>query len=305
VIEARRRRLRRASVAHGSADMDSTARPRGAPDGASKQPLDHEEPDRVRATSEAPASRGSTSTLQVTPTGPRLARHRPHDLRLPAAPRPGRGRRHGRAGDRCQGSESALAVDLRTSRVRRRRVSELPRRVGCHRKMPKGGLFYDPVASPLSGDITEADVDRFPWPDASDPARYAGMVEEARGSPSRVAESTSRRSARVSRKSSSRSAASRTATWTSWPTRPSPAGSWNASSSSSSPTGSGSSPNSETRSTLPGERRSRRPGRASLLAHRLSRDRQATARAALRLHPQAKPRQGLPALLWGDPRAHP
>ena len=52
---------------------------------------------------------------------------------------------------------------------------------GVTRKMPKGGLFYDPVASPLSGDITEADVDRFPWPDASDPARYAGMVEEARG----------------------------------------------------------------------------------------------------------------------------
>lgn len=52
---------------------------------------------------------------------------------------------------------------------------------GVLRKMPKGGFFYDPVAAPLSGDITEADVDRFPWPDPSDPARYAGMVEEARG----------------------------------------------------------------------------------------------------------------------------
>lgn len=51
---------------------------------------------------------------------------------------------------------------------------------GVTRKMPKGGFFYDPVAAPLSGDITEADVDRFPWPDASDPARYEGMVEEAR-----------------------------------------------------------------------------------------------------------------------------
>lgn len=51
---------------------------------------------------------------------------------------------------------------------------------GVTRRMPKDGFFFDPVSAPLAGDISEADVDRFPWPDPSDPARYEGLVEEAR-----------------------------------------------------------------------------------------------------------------------------
>src|SRR5512146_714194 len=36
-------------------------------------------------------------------------------------------------------------------------------------KMPKeGGLYYDMFSHPLSGDITPADVARFPWPDPLD-----------------------------------------------------------------------------------------------------------------------------------------
>lgn len=51
---------------------------------------------------------------------------------------------------------------------------------GVTRRMPKDGFFFDPVSAPLAGDISDADVDRFPWPDPSDPARYEGLVEEAR-----------------------------------------------------------------------------------------------------------------------------
>jgi uroporphyrinogen decarboxylase len=52
---------------------------------------------------------------------------------------------------------------------------------GIGRRMPKdGGLYFDAWAHPLAGDIDESDVDRFPWPDAGDPARYEGMAEEAR-----------------------------------------------------------------------------------------------------------------------------
>lgn len=51
---------------------------------------------------------------------------------------------------------------------------------GAVRRMPKDGFFFDTVSAPLAGDITAADVDRYPWPDPSDPARFDGMVEEAR-----------------------------------------------------------------------------------------------------------------------------
>lgn len=47
-------------------------------------------------------------------------------------------------------------------------------------RMPKdGGLYYDMFEHPLAGTITEADVDRFPWPDPHDPARFAGLREAA------------------------------------------------------------------------------------------------------------------------------
>lgn len=48
-------------------------------------------------------------------------------------------------------------------------------------KMPKdGGLYYDMFYHPLSGDITKADIDNYPWPDPTDPARFVGLRERAR-----------------------------------------------------------------------------------------------------------------------------
>ena len=48
-------------------------------------------------------------------------------------------------------------------------------------RMPKvGGLYYDMFDHPLAGPITEADVDRFPWPDPLDPSRFTGLWEKAR-----------------------------------------------------------------------------------------------------------------------------
>jgi uroporphyrinogen decarboxylase len=48
------------------------------------------------------------------------------------------------------------------------------------RRMPKaGGMYFDMFENPLAGDITEENVDRFPWPDSLDPARFEGMKERA------------------------------------------------------------------------------------------------------------------------------
>jgi len=48
-------------------------------------------------------------------------------------------------------------------------------------RMPKdNGLYYDMFEHPLAGDhITEADVDKFDWPDPLDPARFIGLKEAA------------------------------------------------------------------------------------------------------------------------------
>ena len=47
-------------------------------------------------------------------------------------------------------------------------------------RMPKdGGWYYDMFDHPLAGNITEADVDKFPWPDPLDPARFAGLKQAA------------------------------------------------------------------------------------------------------------------------------
>jgi uroporphyrinogen decarboxylase len=52
---------------------------------------------------------------------------------------------------------------------------------GVRRRMPLAtGLYYDSYAPPLAGEIDAAAVDAYACPDASDPARYAGMAEEAR-----------------------------------------------------------------------------------------------------------------------------
>jgi uroporphyrinogen decarboxylase len=48
------------------------------------------------------------------------------------------------------------------------------------RMLRAGGLYYDSYAPPLAGEIDVAAVEAFPWPDATDPARVAGMAEEAR-----------------------------------------------------------------------------------------------------------------------------
>jgi len=47
-------------------------------------------------------------------------------------------------------------------------------------RMPKeGGLYYDMYTHPLSGDITEEDVDRFQLPDPLDPSRFNGLRNAA------------------------------------------------------------------------------------------------------------------------------
>lgn len=47
-------------------------------------------------------------------------------------------------------------------------------------RMPKvGGLYYDMFDHPLGGDIDALDVDRYVLPDPTDPARFAGIREEA------------------------------------------------------------------------------------------------------------------------------
>jgi len=52
---------------------------------------------------------------------------------------------------------------------------------GVGRRIPlDGGLYYDAYAPPLAGDVQDAAIDAYPWPDAADPARSAGMAEEAR-----------------------------------------------------------------------------------------------------------------------------
>lgn len=51
---------------------------------------------------------------------------------------------------------------------------------GVRRRMPRDGFFFDPSSSPLGGEIDAAHLARFAWPDGADPARRAGMAEEAR-----------------------------------------------------------------------------------------------------------------------------
>ncbi len=47
-------------------------------------------------------------------------------------------------------------------------------------RMPKdGGLDYDMFEHPLAGKIALEAVDKFPWPDPLDPARFVGLKEAA------------------------------------------------------------------------------------------------------------------------------
>jgi uroporphyrinogen decarboxylase len=52
---------------------------------------------------------------------------------------------------------------------------------GALRQMPlDGGLYFDTVGAPLSGEVDATAIDAFPWPDPSDPGRYVGMADAAR-----------------------------------------------------------------------------------------------------------------------------
>ncbi|HZY41301.1 MAG TPA: hypothetical protein VFF59_04785, partial [Anaerolineae bacterium] len=47
-------------------------------------------------------------------------------------------------------------------------------------RMPKdGGWYYDMYDHPLKGDVTEADVDAYRFPDPRDPARFTGLRDAA------------------------------------------------------------------------------------------------------------------------------
>ncbi len=46
--------------------------------------------------------------------------------------------------------------------------------------MPRGGLYFDPRGHPLAAAESVADIERYPWPDPTDPARFAGIAERAR-----------------------------------------------------------------------------------------------------------------------------
>jgi uroporphyrinogen decarboxylase len=50
---------------------------------------------------------------------------------------------------------------------------------GITQRRPPGGHQFDPVAYPLA-EATLADLERYPWPDVDDPARYRGPGEQAR-----------------------------------------------------------------------------------------------------------------------------
>jgi len=51
---------------------------------------------------------------------------------------------------------------------------------GVLRRMPKDGFFFDPSSTPLGGEIDAGHLARFAWPDGGDPARRAGVADEAR-----------------------------------------------------------------------------------------------------------------------------
>jgi len=51
---------------------------------------------------------------------------------------------------------------------------------GVRWRRPQGGLYFDIVGSPFSGETNEKAIDGFAWPDASDPALFAGLAERAK-----------------------------------------------------------------------------------------------------------------------------
>jgi len=49
-----------------------------------------------------------------------------------------------------------------------------------YRKPKKKGFWYDFFKFPLSGEITRETIDRYPWPDPSDPARVKNLKQKAK-----------------------------------------------------------------------------------------------------------------------------
>jgi len=47
-------------------------------------------------------------------------------------------------------------------------------------KRPGGGLYFDIVGSPFSGQVIEEDIDDFEWPDASDAGLFEGLEDRAK-----------------------------------------------------------------------------------------------------------------------------
>jgi len=48
------------------------------------------------------------------------------------------------------------------------------------RRKPAGCHYYELAQCPLAGEITAADIARYPWPDPADPGRHRGLREQAR-----------------------------------------------------------------------------------------------------------------------------
>lgn len=45
---------------------------------------------------------------------------------------------------------------------------------------PQGALYYDIIKSPLSGDVTEKDIENYAWPSPSEPGLWEGLVEKGK-----------------------------------------------------------------------------------------------------------------------------
>ena len=50
---------------------------------------------------------------------------------------------------------------------------------GVKWKMPKGSLYFSMAGCPFSGNISEQDIDNFPWPDPAEPALLEGLQQKA------------------------------------------------------------------------------------------------------------------------------
>lgn len=51
---------------------------------------------------------------------------------------------------------------------------------GVKWKMPKGALYFSMADCPFSGNVSEKDIDDFPWPDPSNPALFDTLEEKAK-----------------------------------------------------------------------------------------------------------------------------